>query len=165
MKNIQAFEAFYKEYYARFFYQAHVVIEDREVCRDILEDCFERIWLNHSSSDARQWGAYMYTLLRSRCIDYLRKQQAKMRYSEYYLHFASEIPEDMEAEAERDATIHEIISSLPEQTRRILEACYVEKKKYREVAEGMGISTNTVKKHIMAALKIFREKMKKQPQK
>jgi len=45
-------------------------------------------------------------------------------------------------------------------TSDILRACYVEEKKYKQVAEEMGISVSTVKKHIIKALKIVREMRK-----
>jgi len=36
-------------------------------------------------------------------------------------------------------------------------ACYVERKKYKEVGQDRGISVSTVKKHIVRALRIMRE--------
>ena len=42
-------------------------------------------------------------------------------------------------------------------SKEILEACYIQGKKYKEVAEEMKISISTVKKHMVRALKILRD--------
>ena len=44
-------------------------------------------------------------------------------------------------------------------TRYILEQCYFHDRRYKDVAEEMNISVNTVKKHIMNALKTFRREL------
>ncbi|MDY4645071.1 RNA polymerase sigma factor, partial [Prevotella sp.] len=45
-------------------------------------------------------------------------------------------------------------------TRQILKLCYVERKKYREVAVELQISESAVKKHIMQALSYMRQKFR-----
>jgi len=54
----------------------------------------------------------------------------------------------------------EIAHSLPEPTRSILRMCYWDKQTYRQVAEHLGISPDTVKKHISKALRTLRETMR-----
>lgn len=50
-----------------------------------------------------------------------------------------------------------IARSLPEPTCTILRSCYWEKKTYQQVADELGISPDTVKKHISKALRTLRE--------
>ena len=52
-----------------------------------------------------------------------------------------------------------IACSLSEPTRTILRLCYWEKLTYRQVAERLEISPDTVKKHISKALRILRNEM------
>ena len=52
-----------------------------------------------------------------------------------------------------------IARNLPEPTCTVLRLCYYEHKTYREVAEQLGISPDTVKKHISKALRTLREAM------
>ena len=49
-----------------------------------------------------------------------------------------------------------MLSQLTPPTDQILEMCYLRRMKYSEAAEALGISPNTVKKHISKALKILR---------
>ena len=52
-----------------------------------------------------------------------------------------------------------IARNLPEPTCTVLRLCYYEHKTYREAAEQLGISPDTVKKHISKALRTLREAM------
>lgn len=61
----------------------------------------------------------------------------------------------------RIVIIRELMSNLKPSTRQILEACYIDKKKYREVAEEMNMSTSAVKKNLTKALNLLREKIAK----
>ena len=58
------------------------------------------------------------------------------------------------------ASIMEAVNLLTPRTQQVLKACYVERKKYKEVAEELNISKSAVKKHIMNALKTLREKFR-----
>lgn len=58
-----------------------------------------------------------------------------------------------------------IARSLPEPTCTILRSCYWEKKTYQQVADELGISPDTVKKHISKALRTLREAILKKEDK
>ena len=64
-------------------------------------------------------------------------------------------------EANSNYEVYKILDKLPPLTRQVLEGCFLEKKKYKEVAEEKSISTSTVKKHIIKALKVLRDGMLK----
>ena len=51
----------------------------------------------------------------------------------------------------------QVLDTLPDYTRRIFTACYVERQSYAEVAQLMNISTSTVKKYISRALQQIAE--------
>ena len=54
----------------------------------------------------------------------------------------------------------QIARELKEPTCTILRLCYFEHLTYQQAADRLGISPNTVKKHISKALAILRERMK-----
>ena len=55
--------------------------------------------------------------------------------------------------------IYHSIETLPELPRKVLEMCYFQKMKYRDVADELNISTSYVKKLIMAALSHIRKEV------
>lgn len=62
-------------------------------------------------------------------------------------------PDEIE---ERMRVVREYIDQLPPKTKLVLEECYFNKKKYKEVASALDVSTNAVKKHIVKALSLLR---------
>ena len=153
-----SFEQIYKENYARLYYYAFRFITDEDTCKDIVNDVFEKAWQNFGKLNPETAGAYLYAQVRNRCIDYLRHQQVEEQYADFYRAITEEdmdtSPDEREERLQR---IEAFIEQLKDPTKTILKECYYENKKYQEVAEDFGISTNGVKKHIMKALKMLRE--------
>ena len=52
-----------------------------------------------------------------------------------------------------------IIENMPQQTATVLKKYFIERKKYQEAGDELGISINTVRWHITKAISILREKM------
>lgn len=76
------------------------------------------------------------------------------------------VSEVLEASAEelddyerRLQRLEEKLELLSEKQREVLVKCVVEGRKYKEVAEEMDISLNTVKTHITRALKFLRDEL------
>ena len=153
-----SFEQIYKENYARLYYYAFRFITDEDTCKDIVNDVFEKAWQNFGNLNFETAGAYLCAQVRNRCIDHLRHQQVEEQYADFYRAITEEdmdtSPDEREERLQR---IEALIKQLKDPTRTILKECYYENKKYQEVAEEFGISTNGVKKHIMKALKMLRE--------
>lgn len=156
--KIHRFEQLYKENYARLYYYAFRFITDEEVCKDMVNDVFEKAWQNFESLRPETAAAYLYAQTRNRCIDYWRHRQVEEQYADFYRIVTEEdtdiAPDEME---ERMQRIEAIIEQLTDPTKTILKECYFNNKKYQEVAEKFGISIHGVKKHIMKALRLLRE--------
>ena len=79
-----SFEQLYKENYAHLYYYAFRFITDEEVCKDIVNDVFEKAWQNFGKMNPETASAYLYALVRNRCIDHLRHQQVEEQYADFY---------------------------------------------------------------------------------
>ena len=64
-------------------------------------------------------------------------------------------------EEERIRQIQKVIDRMPEKTKYVLDQCYMEGKRYMEVASDIGISRDGVRKHIVKALRLLREAFSK----
>ncbi|WP_270575972.1 sigma-70 family RNA polymerase sigma factor [Bacteroides cellulosilyticus] len=159
MHDLHTFERFYKENYAFYFRQAYYLVGDEEVCRDIVSDCYEQLWLAFCRTEVENLSSYMYTLVRRMCIDHLRREMVKEKYVDFYCRMTPETFDECREEEEKLEFIYQTMDKLPQRTRHILEECYLHHKKYQEVAEEMDISTSTVKKHIIKALKELRSQI------
>lgn len=58
---------------------------------------------------------------------------------------------------ERLQKIDEVRDRMPEKTRRIMDLCYFENKRYEEVAAIVGLSKDGVRKQMIKALGMLRE--------
>ena len=67
--------------------------------------------------------------------------------------------EDLNDYENRLARLEEKLALLSDKQREVLVKCVVEGKKYKEVAEELNITLNTVKTHITRALKFLREEL------
>lgn len=149
------FEQIYAEHYVRLYYYALHLVNDENLCKDILNDVFAALWKNLNDIQVQSLNAYLATAVRHRTADLLRHSQQKVQYSEDYIYetevFYSEYT------AEDDLLVQQMLKQLPPPTDKILKMCYLDQMKYAEVAEALHVSTSTVKKHITKALKTLRE--------
>ena len=153
----KTFDRIFTENYSRLYIYALHITGNSEVSRDIVSDVFVGLWKNISSLELNKLNAYLMASTRNRCIDHLRHTILSSQYTEEYIHCYSELYIDYSEEQEKDELVERLLSQLPSQTRRILELCYLQQKKYAEIAEELNISPDTVKKHIMKALKLLKE--------
>jgi len=151
------FETIYRQHYTRLYYYALNITGDEETARDIVGDVMTTVWHNISNIDDTTLNAYLMTSVRNRCVDRLRHLELDKKYSDNYILEATIFYSDYSEESERDWLVEQMLSKLRPPTGKILRMCYLDRMKYREVAEELGISESTVKKHIMKALKTLRE--------
>ena len=152
------FEQVYKDNYARLYYYAFEFISDAEICKDIVNDVFEKVWSQFESLQQETITAYLYANVRNKCIDHLRHSQVEEQYADFYRAITQEEADNGFSEREeRIARIEKVIEDLTDPTKTILKECYYENKKYKEVADEFGMSINGIKKHIMKALRLIRE--------
>lgn len=153
------FEQFYKKSYRSLFLQAFHLIGDEEICRDLVAECFEYLWKNNWLLAEKNILAYIKQMLKNKCIDYLKHEEVKAKYISFYKYMADTTNEDFQDE--RMEKIYKVVEGMKPPTGNILKEVFFNKKKYKEVAAEMNISTSTVKKHIIKALKEIRSAVKK----
>lgn len=162
MEDKADFDFLFKEYYPQLYMYAFHLIDNLEASKDITSDAFEFIWKNYEKIDKATAKSYLYVHVRNRCIDFLRHQSIH----DQYIRLCQELTRDyVETEYkeldERMLRIRKAMQKLTPHTRHILEECYVQRKKYREVAEELDISVSAVRKHIVKALETIRNEFAK----
>ena len=163
MNNRNDFDKMFREWYAPFFYFACHYVKDSEACKDIVSETFESLWKNYRKITPETAKAYLMTIVKAKCIDYLRRQGAHDNYLKYVSILASTDTENgMETEPDRRITaLHEAMGRLTPYNRHILEQCYIHRKRYKEVAEELQVSVAAVHKNIVKALRVLRKELLK----
>lgn len=163
-KKYKNFETLFRTNYSRLYFYAFNLVNDQECAEDIVADTFSYLWENYDTvvGDISPLPL-LYSLIRNSCIDHLRHRDVQSRYAsnisqnpEYWME-----SNDDEEHQERISRIMAAINQLPPQTRKVFEACFLHGKKYKETAEEMDITVNTVKTLISRALSFIRTKAEK----
>lgn len=157
----QRFHTLFVEMYPKLVRYAAALMTDADEARDIVSDVFERAWQRHATLDDENGLAWLYAAVRNACLNRLKHLKVEQEHIEAVIEATREDMADNYSQHEallRRA--EEIAHSLPEPTRSILRMCYWDKQTYRQVAEHLGISPDTVKKHISKALRTLRETMR-----
>lgn len=158
MENETDFDHIFREYYTPLFIFAKRYVSDDEDCHDLVNDVYEDAWSHFHDIRPESVQCYLYTDLRRKCIDYLRRKKTHQRYIELTKaltdHYDS--TEHIRQMEERERYAIHVVNSLRPPTQEIFRLCFVERKKYAEAAQILGISVSTVKKHIVRALKLIR---------
>ena len=140
---------------------ATTLMGDTDEAKDIVSEVFGKAWENFTSLE-NEAGAWLYTTTRNGCLNRLKHMQVEQSHIEAIILATQADVDNGYWEHERLLQKAEAIArSLPEPTCTVLRLCYWEKKTYREVAEQLGISPDTVKKHISKALRMLKEEMNK----
>lgn len=162
MSRESDFDNIFRTYYEQMLRFVHQFVADSDDCHDIVTAVFEDVWRNFPTIDISTIQPYLYKTSRNHVIDFLRHDVKRQRYAEYAMRMTAH-SEDPEYAAERkhnQLVIEDILKRIGPPTSDILKACYIDGKKYQEVAEEMEMSLASVKKHMVKALKMVRE-MKK----
>lgn len=159
MEDTKDFDELFCRYYEALYVFALQFLEEEE-SHDVVSAAFEDVWLNFVEIRKESAKSYLYKDVRNKCLDLLRRKKHRREYVAYVektTFIYNNVDEHIE-EMERMKAIEEAIALLKSPTLEIFTACYVDHLSYKETAEKMQISVNTVKKHIKIALKFFREK-------
>ena len=159
----QSFENLFRENFTKAYYLALRILHDEEASKDVVSDAFELVWRKLQGNDVDKIDSYLLTTVKNACLDYIRKQEIRSRYVQACMQnqeMATYSPEAIDIHETKIQAIMETIDELTPRTRQIVILCYAKRKKYKEVAEELQISTSAVKKHIMKALSYMRQKFK-----
>lgn len=155
------FKALFEKYYTKLYYSSLAIVRDEDDARDIVNDVFAHIWEKHDSFEDTVNSMYLYTSIRHRSLDHLKKKKVRDNYANNYIRNNDEGFQYDDEEEERIRQIQKVIDKMPEKTKYVLDQCYMEGKRYMEVASDIGISRDGVRKHIVKALRLLREAFSK----
>lgn len=106
--------------------------------------------------------AYIYTSVRNKCLDILKSTRTRDTVNSLDgIDVTAMDDADLTERSIEEARMWAAIDSLPKKCRRIFLMNKVQGMKYSEIADGLGISENTVRNQIAKALKTIKEGVRK----
>lgn len=77
MRNTE-FERLFLGFYNKLYYFTVHMVQDNEVARDIVSDCFGDVWRNRDNVKKEKIIAYLFSCARNKSITYLAKFRIAM---------------------------------------------------------------------------------------
>ena len=155
-----ALQKLFDSYYEPLLLYCYRLIRDSESAEDIVQDCFVHIWRSRRLENFEgELDRFMFQAIKFRAINYVRDQYRRDRLADNISGENDELPTYFqEEEAGKEIELlHYTISCLPDECRKIFLMACLDDMKYREIAETLNISINTVKTQMKIALRFLRE--------
>lgn len=158
--NQKVFEKVYHTYakdLKRFLY---FKTQDIDLAEDIMQDTFVKLWDNCGEVSYDKTKSFLFTVAKNIFLNIKKHEKVVFNHQKNHLRKSNkESPEYLMIEKEFLVKIEEAIASLPEKQKEVFLLNRMEKKKYREIAEMLGISVKAVEKRMHFALVIMKEKI------
>ncbi|AFU98780.2 sigma-24 FecI-like protein [Simiduia agarivorans SA1 = DSM 21679] len=126
---------------------------------ELVQDIMIKVWRRAAQFDSTQASAstWLYTIARNARIDWLRRQSnaetEELIADDLYEDETGETPFTQLQQARREETVHEALTTLPEEQALVLRKVYMESKSHSEVSEELDLPLGTVKSRVRLALK------------
>ncbi|SKC87064.1 RNA polymerase sigma-70 factor [Ohtaekwangia koreensis] len=154
-----AFQKLFTDMYPHLCVFCVKFVHVKEVAEELVSDVFYTIWKNREQITMTSPKAYLYTAVRNRAFDYLRKIKKTIWCDlDEITQLAAENIDSQELliQQEFNSRVEKSVASLPRQCRLIFELSRDHGFKYKEIATKLNISIKTVETQMSRALKHLR---------
>ena len=122
-------------------------LKDEERSRDIVQDAWEKLWINRDSVDNQKVKSWLYTTAYHRMIDVIRTEKR--------VSLREEVPEfksaDMQPSVDLNKWLHQALDTLPEIQKSVLLLRDYEGYSYEEIGTICELNESQVKVYIYRA--------------
>ena len=165
--NEKALKLIMEQWYSKLFNFAEGYLYNQENTREVVQDVFLLLWDHRQKlDDNTSLNAYLFTLTRNRCIDFIRRERLLLQFrtdkkDEYiqlcdsFNALSDPILDDIFAK-ELQTEIDRAVNSLPDQCRKVFTLSREKGMKNREICDMLNLSQKTVESHMTKALKTIR---------
>ena len=164
----EAFTLIYHHYWDDLLISAAKVLREKDVAADVVQDVFLSLWNRRKEIDIKESiEAYLHTSVRYKAIHYIEKNITR---DDYLQSLMDEIKISEESSlvyyVEQKETLQrldEAVQKLPSRMQEVYFLSREENLNYKQIADKLGISSETVKKQIKNALKHIKVALKNFP--
>ena len=159
--DAEAYVELYDRYHAGLHAWLLSFVKIPAIAQDIVQEVFMKIWEIRGRLQPHQsFPAFIYRIARNRAINMLGKISTDHKLRKqlmFRLQESAENPEQQLLWQQYQLLLGMAIRELPRQRQKIYTLCRQEGKTYDEAAMELGISRNTVKEHMVMAMKDIKE--------
>ena len=149
--NQSTLEMLFRKHQPRLLAEARASLYDDAEAQDVVSELFAELLKRQPEVEAGRELAYLCESVRNRCRNVIARKTLTERVTRLYA--LEQQTENEEEETERLDRLQAFIrTGLTEAQQRVFQLRFGEERKYREIADELGISEVAVYKHLVAAL-------------
>ncbi len=157
----EAFIALYDRYHVLIYQWTIKLVKVPQLAEDLVQDVFLKIWSIREQVNPKQsFPAFLYRISRNMAFNMLKKIASEEKLQAEVMKELSNNSETAENKLlwqQYEALLNTAVEQLPKQRQKVFRLCRTEGKTYDEVALELGISRNTVKEHMVFAVKNIKD--------
>lgn len=168
--NEEAYLSLVNEWSSKLKIFAISYVRCNNIAEDLVQETFIKIW--ESRNDIAKYdnvGALIYTILRNKCLDYLKHKTIELKYnqsrsSEYIYLVANKYALEDESiniitNSQINKALVSAINKLPDHCRKVFIMSRFKQLKNSEIANELSISIKTVEYHKTKAISFLKKEM------
>jgi len=133
---------------------------DIDQAEDLVQEAFIKLWDNCSNVIFNKAKSFLFTVARNLFLNQVAHKKIVLQHkSTLSPDRTYETPEFLMEEQEFLIKLKKVIADLPEKQREVFLLSRIDKKKYGEISDMLGISVKAIEKRMSQALIILREKL------
>ncbi|MEO6636649.1 MAG: RNA polymerase sigma-70 factor [Ginsengibacter sp.] len=153
-----AFRQFFDLFASPLLHFAFVILKHRDVALEVVDDVFIKIWKQRERiTEIENIRVYLYRAVKNSALNYLEKKANQLITEPFdFMNIDLQCAINPEDEMISDETMEQInkaVESLPPRCKMVFKLIREDGLKYREVAEILNISENTVDAQMVIAVK------------
>lgn len=156
-----AFEEIFGRFRSRLVSYLVRFTKSTDEAKELTQDIFLKLWINRQHlSDVESPQQYIFTMARNKAVDYLRRAALDSRMRQDLWGSIKESRSTTEEQIfanEKSTLVDEAIYKLSLQKQIVFRLSRVEGLTHDQIAVQLNISKNTVKNHIVAAVRFIKD--------
>ena len=154
--NEISFRTLFEHYSGNIYASALTFTKSPDAAKEMVQEVFLKVWLKREALlSIESFDDYIFIIARNIIFNYFRKQKRTETFKQHlqrYFEDIKESPEDLLIQKQNEALLHQAIEQLPAQQRNIYTLRRIQGLSIEEIANTLGLSKNTIRNHINAAL-------------
>jgi RNA polymerase sigma-70 factor, ECF subfamily len=164
--DMKAFDSIYSAFNQKLQKFIFTLIKTEPDTEDIVQEVFVKVWENREKlKNYSSFDSYLFSIAYNTTISLLRTRVKENKYVEFIKSVQFEVDEPDFVEGfnsdEMNEKLNLLIEKMPPRQREVFKMKYFQNCSYKEIAETLDISINTVENQIVKSHKFLKENLGK----
>ncbi|WP_262909977.1 RNA polymerase sigma factor [Maribellus sp. CM-23] len=162
--DMSAFDVIYRKYSRRLYGFVFRYVKQESDTEEIVQEVFIKIWQSRDKINVySSFESFLFTIAHNETINLLKKRATEQKYLEHVkslqqIEETYEIADEIHYK-ELKQKFQGLLDELSPRQKEIFLMSREEGLSHKEIAEKLGISSNTVKNHLVATLSFLKKRL------